>query len=213
MWIVKVALQRPYTFIVMAFALTLLGILTIIRTPVDIFPQINIPVVSVVWQYTNLPADEMGNRVVAQFERALTTTVNDIEHIESNSMTGVGVIKIFFQPTVNPDMAVAQVTAISQTFLKYLPNGTTPPLVLSYNASTVPVIQLGLSSQKLSEQEEFDLANTLIRTQLATVQGAGMPFPFGGKQRQIQVDLDQAAMQAKGVSERRQQRHRGAESD
>jgi CzcA family heavy metal efflux pump len=200
MWIVKVALQRPYTFIVMALALTLLGILTITRTPVDIFPQINIPVVSVVWQYTNLPADEMGNRITGQFERALTTTVNDIEHIESNSMTGVGVIKIFFQPTVNPDMAVAQVTAISQTFLKFLPTGTTPPLVLSYNASTVPVIQLALSSQKLSEQEEFDLANTLIRTQMATVQGAGIPFPYGGKQRQVQVDLDQAAMQAKGVS-------------
>jgi len=200
MWIVKVALQRPYTFIVMAFALTLLGVLTILRTPVDIFPQINIPVVSVVWQYTNLPPDEMGNRIVAQFERALTTTVNDIEHIESNSMTGVGVVKIYFQPSVSVDLAVAQVTAISQTFLKYLPPGETPPLVLSYNASTVPVIQLALSSQKLSEQEEFDLANTLIRTQLATVQGAGIPFPYGGKQRQIQVDLDQAALQAKGVS-------------
>jgi multidrug efflux pump subunit AcrB len=200
MWIVKVALERPYTFIVMAFALTLMGILTIVRTPIDIFPQINIPVVSVVWQYTNLPADEMGNRITGQFERALTTTVNDIEHIESNSMVGTGVIKIFFQPSVNVDLAVAQVTAISQTFLKFLPTGTTPPLVLSYNASTVPVIQLALSSSKISEQEEFDLANTLIRTQLATVQGAGIPFPYGGKQRQIQVDLDQAAMQAKNIS-------------
>src|SRR5579859_2937212 len=200
MWIVKVALERPYTFIVMAFALMLMGVLTIIRTPIDIFPQINIPVVSVVWQYTNLPADEMGNRITGQFERALTTTVNDIEHIESNSFTGTGVVKIFFQPSVNVDLAVAQVTAISQTFLKLLPTGTTTPLVLSYNASTVPVIQLALSSQKLSEQEEFDLANTLIRTQMATVQGAGIPFPYGGKQRQIQVDLDQAAMQAKSVS-------------
>src|ERR1700758_1230469 len=151
MWIVKVALQRPYTFIVMAFALTLLGVLTIVRTPVDIFPQINIPVVSVVWQYTNLPADEMGNRIVAQFERTLTTTVNDIEHLESNSMAGVSGVKVFLQPSVNVAMAGPRSTAISQPFLKNLPSGTTPPLVLSYNASSVPVLQLALSSQKLSE--------------------------------------------------------------
>ncbi len=200
MWIVKVALQRPYTFIVMAFALTLMGILTIIRTPIDIFPQINIPVVSVVFQYTNLPADEMGNRIVGQFERALTTTVNDIEHTESSSLTGNGVIKIFFQPTVNVDMAVAQVTAISQTFLRFLPPGTTPPLVLSYNASSVPVIQLALSSSQIPEQEIYDLSNVVIRPQISTVAGAAMPFPYGGKQRQVQIDLDQAALQAKGVS-------------
>ena len=200
MWIVKVALQRPYTFIVLALLLLIFGPLTILRTPTDIFPNIGIPVVSVVWGYTGLPADEMGNRVVGGFERALTTTVNDIEHIESQSLTGVGVIKIFFQPGVNIDVALSQVTAISQTMLKALPPGMTPPLVLSYNASTVPVIQLALSSNQLAEQELFDLANSFLRTQLATVQGAAIPFPFGGKQRQIQVDLDQRAMQAKGLS-------------
>jgi len=200
MWIVKVALERPYTFIVLAFSLLLFGVLTIIRTPIDIFPQINIPVVSVVWQYTNLPPDEMGNRIMANFERSVTTTVNDIEHIESQSITGVGVAKIFFQPTVNIDVALSQVTAISQTILKNLPPGTNPPLVISYNASSVPVIQLALSSDKLSEQELFDLGNTLIRTQLATVQGAAIPYPYGGKQRQVQVDLNQAALQAKGIA-------------
>ena len=200
MWIVKIALDRPYTFIVLAFSLLVFGVLTIIRTPVDIFPQINIPVVSVVWQYTNLPADEMANRVTANFERAVTTTVNDIEHIESQSLNGVGIVKIFFQPGTNIDVALSQTTAIAQTILKFLPPGMTPPLVLSYNASSVPVIQLPLSSSQLSEQEMFDLGNTLIRTQLATVQGAAIPFPYGGKQRQIQVDLDMAELQAKGVS-------------
>lgn len=199
MWIVKLALDRPYTFIVLALSLLLFGVLTIIRTPIDIFPQINIPVVSVVWQYTNLPPDEMGNRIMANFERSVTTTVNDIEHIESQSLVGVGVAKIFFQPTVNIDVALSQVTAISQTILKNLPPGTTPPLVISYNASSVPVIQLALSSTKLSEQEIFDLANTLLRTQLATVQGAAVPYPYGGKQRTVQVDLDQTALQANGL--------------
>jgi CzcA family heavy metal efflux pump len=200
MWIVKIALDRPYTFIVLAFSLLIFGVLTIMRTPVDIFPQINIPVVSVVWQYTNLPADEMANRVTANFERAVTTTVNDIEHIESQSLTGVGVVKIFFQQGTNIDVALSQTTAISQTILKFLPPGITPPLILSYNASSVPVIQLALSSSQLTEQEMFDLGNTVIRTQLATVQGASIPFPYGGKQRQIQVDLDMPALQAKGIA-------------
>jgi CzcA family heavy metal efflux pump len=200
MWIVRIALERPYTFIVLALLLLIFGPMTILRTPTDIFPNIGIPVVSVVWNYTGLPPQEMGDRITANFERGLTTTVNDIEHLESQSLQGVGVIKIFFQPSVNIDVALSQVTAIAQTLLKQLPPGTTPPLVLSYNASSVAVIQLALSSDKLSEQELFDLGNSFVRTQLATVQGAAIPFPYGGKQRQVQVDLDQAAMQAKGVS-------------
>jgi CzcA family heavy metal efflux pump len=200
MWIVKVALERPYTFIVMALVLLIFGPLTILRTPTDIFPNIGIPVVSVVWNYNGLPPQEMADRIDANFERAVTTTVNDVEHLESQSLQGVGVVKIFFQPSVNIDVALAQVTAIAQTLLKQMPAGATPPLVVSYNASSVPVIQLALSSGKLSEQELFDLGNSFIRTQLATVQGAAIPFPYGGKQRQVQVDLDQRAMQAKGVS-------------
>jgi multidrug efflux pump subunit AcrB len=200
MWIVRVALQRPYTFIVLALLLLIFGPLTILRTPVDIFPNIGIPVVSVVWNYNGLPPNEMGDRIVANFERALTTTVNDIEHIESQSLTGIGVIKIFFQPSVNVDLANSQVTAIAQTLLRQLPPGTTPPLVINYNASSVPILQLALSSNTISEQGLFDIANSYIRTQLATVQGAAIPFPYGGKQRQVQVDLDQPAMQALGLS-------------
>jgi CzcA family heavy metal efflux pump len=200
MWIVRIALQRPYTFIVLALLLFILGPLTVLRTPVDIFPNIGIPVVSVVWSYTGLPADEMSTRITAQFERAVSTTVNDIEHIESQSLTGVSVTKLFFQPSVNVDMALSQVTAISQTMLRSMPPGTLPPLILSYSASTVPVIQLALSSNKQSEQELNDFGNNFIRTQLASVQGSAMPYPFGGKVRQIQVDLDQHAMQARGVS-------------
>src|ERR1700744_5163316 len=199
MWIVRVALSRPYTFIVLALLLLIFGPLTLFRTPTDIFPNIGIPVVSVVWNYTGLPPEEMGQRIDANFERAVTTTVNDVEHMESQSLLGVGGVKIFFQPTVNIDVALSQVTAISQTLLKQMPPGITPPLVISYNASSVPVIQLGLSSDKLSEQEIFDLGNSFIRTQLATVQGAAIPFPYGGKQRQVQVDLDQRAMQSKGL--------------
>ena len=202
MWIVRIALQRPYTFVVLALLLLIFGPLAILRTPTDIFPNIGIPVVSVVWRYTGLPPADMGNRVVANFERAVTTTVNDIEHIESQSLLGVGVVKIFFQPGVNIDVALSQVTAISQTLLMMLPPGITPPLVLSYNASSVPVIQLALSSSKLSEQELYDYGNSFIRTQLATVQGASLPFPYGGKQRQVQVDLDQRKLQAKGLSPR-----------
>ncbi len=200
MWIVRIALSRPYTFIVLALLLLILGPLAILRTPTDIFPNIGIPVVSVVWSYTGLPPDEMGMRITSNFERAVSTTVNDIEHIESQSLTGVSVTKLFFQPGVNIDMAVAQVTAVAQTMLRNMPPGSTPPLVLSYNASTVPVIQLALSSAKISEQELNDFGNNFIRTQLATVQGSALPYPYGGKTRQIQVDLDQRAMQAKGVS-------------
>ncbi len=200
MWIVRIALSRPYTFVVLALLLLIMGPLTIMRTPVDIFPNIGIPVVSVVWNYTGLPADEMGNRITANFERAMSVTVNDIEHTESQSLSGVAVIKAYFQPNVNINIALSQVTAVAQTMLRQLPPGTTPPLILSYNASTVPVIQLALSSTKYSEQELFDFGNNFIRTQLATIQGMALPYPYGGKSRQIQVDLDQEAMKAHGVS-------------
>nr|MDQ2970919.1 efflux RND transporter permease subunit [Acidobacteriota bacterium] len=200
MWIVRLALSRPYTFVVMALLILLLGPLVILRTPTDIFPNINIPVVSTIWNYTGLSATEMANRIVSNYERALTTTVNDIEHIESQTLSGISVVKIFFRPGARIDAAVAQVTAISQTVVRSMPPGTTPPLVITYSASSVPVIQLALSGQGLSEQQLFDLGNNTIRAQLATVQGAAIPFPYGGKQRQIQVDLDLAALKAKGLS-------------
>ncbi|WP_115700434.1 efflux RND transporter permease subunit [Legionella sainthelensi] len=200
MWIVWIALSRPYTFIVMALMLLIIGPLAIMRTPTDIFPDINIPVVSVVWTYTGLPPDEMGDRITSVFERAVTTTVNDIEHIESESLIGVSVVKLYFQKGVNVDMALSQVTAIAQTVLRNLPPGTLPPLVLSYKASTVPVLQLVLSSSTIPEQKLNDLGNNFIRTQLATVQGASLPYPYGGKIRQIMVDLDTQAMQTYGIS-------------
>ena len=200
MWIVRLALRRPYTFVVVALAVLILGPLVILRTPTDIFPNINIPVVSVIWNYGGLSAPEMANRIVSGYERGLTTTVNDIEHIESQTLSGISVIKIFFRPGVRIDAAVAQVTAISQTSTRSMPPGTTPPLVITYSASSVPVLQLALSGRGLSEQQLFDFGNSFIRTQLATVQGAAIPFPYGGKQRQIQVDLDLPALQAKGLS-------------
>ncbi len=200
MWIVRLALRRPYTFAVLALLLMLIGPLAIVNTPTDIFPNINIPVVAIVWQYTGLSPEQMANRIVVLSERALTTTVNDIEHIESQSLNGIGVIKIFFQPKANIATAVAQVTAIVQTQLRQLPQGTTPPLVLQYNASSVPILQIGLSGQGLSEQELNDLGLNFIRTQLVTVPGAGVPYPFGGKQRQVQVDINLQALQSKGLS-------------
>jgi CzcA family heavy metal efflux pump len=200
MWIVALALRRPYTFVVMALLIIILTPITILRTPVDIFPEINIPVVSVVWNYVGLAPQEMADRIVANSERAITVTVNDIEHQESQSLNGIAVIKIFFRPNVNISMAVAQVTSISQTILRGLPPGTTPPLVISYTASTTPIVQLGLSSKTLPEQQLFDLGNNFLRTQLTTVQGAGTPYPFGGKPRQVQVDLDSAKLQAYGLA-------------
>src|SRR6202789_3967856 len=190
MWIVRLALRRPYTFAVLALLLMVLGPLTILNTPTDIFPNIDIPVVSVVWQYTGLSPNQMANRIVYQSERTMTTTVNDIEHIESQSMNGIGVIKIFFQPHVNIGNAVAQVTAVSQTQLRQLPQGTTPPLVIQYSASSVPILQIGLSGQGLSEQQLNDYGLNFIRTQFATIEGAESPYPYGGKQRQVQIDLD-----------------------
>ncbi|MGO8790403.1 MAG: efflux RND transporter permease subunit [Terriglobia bacterium] len=200
MWIVKLALRRPYTFVVVAFLLLIIGPLVILRTPTDIFPNINIPVVSDVWTYTGLSPEDMANRIISVHERALTTTVNDIEHIESQSLNGVAVVKIFFQPGANISTAIAQVTAIAQTQLRQLPPGTTPPLIISYSASTVPILQLALSSPTLSEQQLNDYGLNFVRTQLITVPGAGVPFPYGGKVRQIQVDLDTAALQATGLS-------------
>jgi multidrug efflux pump subunit AcrB len=199
-WIVRLALRRPYTFAVLAIVILILGPLTAATTPTDIFPSINIPVVAMVWQYTGLSPQQMADRIVVQSERSLTTTVNDIEHIESQSLNGIGVIKIFFQPKVNVASAVAQVTAIAQTQLRQLPPGTTPPLVLQYSASSVPIIQLGLSGEGLSEQQLNDLGLNTIRTQLVTVEGAGIPYPYGGKLRQVQVDLDLPALQSKGLS-------------
>jgi CzcA family heavy metal efflux pump len=195
MWIVQLALRRPYTFIVMALIIVLLTPIVILRTPVDIFPDINIPVISIIWNYTGMAPQEMADRIVSNSERGITTTVNDIEHIESTSLSGVAVIKVFFRPGTNIQTALSQVTAISQTAVRQLPPGTTPPLVISYTASTIPIIQLGLSSKTLPEQQLFDLGNNFLRTQLATVQGAAMPFPYGGKQRQIMVDIDTARLQ------------------
>src|SRR5579862_1447840 len=200
MWIVRLALRRPYTFAVLALVLLILGPLVALTTPTDIFPNINIPVVAMVWQYTGLSPEQMANRITVLSERSLTTTVNNIEHIESQSLNGIAVVKIFFQPKVNIASAVAQVTAIAQTQLRQLPLGTTPPLILQYSASSVPIIQLGLSGQGLSEQQLNDYGLNNIRTQLVTVDGAGIPYPYGGKERQVQVDLDLPALQAKGLS-------------
>src|SRR3954471_4394943 len=200
MWIVRIALRRPYTFVVLALLILMVGPLTIARTPTDIFPNINIPVVTIVWNYGGLSADEMSNRIVSIYERNLTTTVNDIEHVESQSLRGIAVVKVFFQPGANIDLAVAQVTASAQSQLRQLPPGTQPPFILTYNASTVPVLQLALSGKKLSEQQLFDIAVNFLRTQLAGVQGAQIPYPYGGKQPQIQVDLRPEALQAQHLS-------------
>jgi multidrug efflux pump subunit AcrB len=179
MWIVRLALRRPYTFAVLTILLMILGPLAISNMPVDIFPNINIPVVSMIWEYTGLSPQQMADRIVTRSERSLTTTVNNIEHIESQSLNGIGVIKIFFQPNVNIAAAVAQVTAIGQTQLKQLPPGTTSPLILQYSASSVPILQLGLSGQGLSEQQLNDFGLNFIRTPLVTVPGAGIPYPYG----------------------------------
>jgi len=200
MWIVRLALRRPYTFAVFAILLLLIGAFSILSMPTDIFPNIDIPVVSVVWQFTGLSAEEMANRITSNSERGMTTTVNDIEHIESQSLNGIAVIKVFFQPHVNIGSAVAQVNSINSVQLRSLPPGTTPPFIIQYNASSVPVLQLGLSGQGLSEQQLNDYGQNIIRTRLATVQGAAIPYPYGGKQRQVQVDLDIHALQAKGLS-------------
>jgi CzcA family heavy metal efflux pump len=200
MWIVRLALRRPYTFVVASILILILGAVAIVRTPTDIFPNIDIPVVSVLWQYSGLSPEEMSDRIIYTFERSLTTTVNDIEHIDSQSLTGRAIVKIFFQPGVQVASAVAQVTAISQSAVHSMPPGTQPPTIIQYNASTVPVLQLGISGQGLSEQELGDLSLNFIRVGLITVPGVAIPYPYGGKQRQIQADLDTQALQAKGLS-------------
>ncbi len=200
MWIVRLALRRPYTFVVMSVLILILGVLAIVRTPVDIFPNINIPVIVVAWTYTGMPPEEMADRVIFNYERSLTTTVNDIEHIESQSLNGVGIVKIFFHPHANLASAIAQVTAISQSTVRNLPPGITPPFIITYNASSVPILQLGLSGPGLTEQQLADMGINFIRTELITVSGVAIPYPYGGKQRTVMVDLNTAAMQAKGLS-------------
>src|SRR6202165_1512076 len=201
MWIVRLALSRPYTFVVAALLLLLMTPFVLTKTPTDIFPAINIPVISVIWQFTGLPADQVAQRMVFTEERALTTTVDNIEHIESTSYDSIGVIKVFFQPTVNPSTAVAQLTAVSQPILKQLPPGTTPRLILQYSASTVSILQFGISSTKLSEQQVFDTALNQIRVGLISVPGVSIPYPYGGKQRVGSVDLDLNALEANNVVE------------
>ncbi|MBO9663367.1 efflux RND transporter permease subunit [Dokdonella sp.] len=198
--IVRIALSRPYTFVVMALLILIIGPLAALRTPTDIFPNINIPVIGVAWQYTGLPPDQMAGRITTPFERVLTTAVNDIEHIEANSYTGFGIVKIFFHPGVNIATANAQVTAAAQTMLRQMPAGTTPPFILNYSASTVPILQLALSGKGLTEQNLADLAMNQLRTRLVTVQGSAVPYPFGGKSRQIQIDLNTDALQARGLT-------------
>jgi multidrug efflux pump subunit AcrB len=198
--IVRLALERPYTFVVLALLILIVGPLAALRTPTDIFPDIKIPVIAVVWTYTGLPPEQMAGRIASPFERVLTTTVNDVEHIEAKSIAGYGIIKIFFQPGVNIATANAQVTAVSQTLLKQLPPGITPPLILNYNASTVPILQLALSGKGLSEQNLGDLGQNILRPQLVSVPGAAIPYPYGGKTRQVQIDVDSAALQARGLS-------------
>jgi len=198
--IVRLALRRPYTFVVLAILIVILGPLAAMRTPTDIFPDIKIPVIAVVWTYRGLPPDDMSGRVIYYYERQLSSSVNDIEHIESQSLPGIGIVKIFFQPGVDIRTATAQVTSISQTVLKQMPPGITPPQILNYNASTVPILQLALSSPTMSEQQLFDTGQNFIRPSLAAVAGASIPSPYGGKERQIQVDLNPQALQAKGLS-------------
>ena len=200
MWIVRLALRRPYTFTVVALLILILGTLAALRMAKDIFPPIDIPIVSIVWSYSGLTPDEMEKRMTLLSERGLSITVNDIEHIESQSLLGIGVIKIFFYAGTNIDAAVAQVTAISQAAVRQMPPGTTPPLIIRYSAANVPILQLGISSSKYSEQALFDYTANFARVQLATVQGASMPYPYGGKVRQIQIDLDPQALQANGLT-------------
>src|SRR5581483_5545309 len=200
MWLVRVALSRPYTFVVMSLLIILMGAVTLARIPVDIFPDIDIPVITVVWNYGGLSPDEMEKRIVTNFERFVTTTVSDIEHIESQSLTGIAVIKIFLQPGTSVDGAIAQVTAVSQAAVKQMPPGATPPFIIRYSASNVPVIQAALESDTLSEKSLFDLGVNFLRGDLATIKGVQIPWPYGGKQRQIMIDIDPQRLYAWGLS-------------
>ena len=198
--IIRIALNKPYTFVVMAMLIVIFGVTAALRTPTDIFPSIGIPVVAVVWTYNGLPPDDMSGRIIYYYERTLSAQVNDIEHIESQSLAGYGVVKVYFQPNVNINAALAQITAASQTVLKLLPPGVTPPYVLSFSASSVPILQLALSSESLSQAQIFDAGQNFIRPQLATVAGTAVPSPYGGKVLQVQVDLNQDKLQAYGLS-------------
>src|SRR6266850_7813389 len=200
MWIVRLALRRPYTFVVVSLLIAVLGLLSMVSMPVDIFPAIDIPVVTVIWTYGGLSPTDMQDRITTVVERAMTTTVSSIEHLESTSVRNNSVIKLFFQPGADVNAAVAQVTAICQTLLRPLPPGITPPLILQYNAADVPVLMLSLGSDELSEQEISDLGNSFIRTQLVTVPGAAVPPPYGGKNRVVNVDVDSDALYARGLS-------------
>ncbi|HEY2380444.1 MAG TPA: efflux RND transporter permease subunit [Terriglobia bacterium] len=199
MWIVRIALSRPYTFVVMALLLLIIGPLVISRTPKDIFPNIDIPVITAIWQYNGLNPEEMTNRIVSNYERTLTTVVNDIEHIESQTLNGISIVKVFFHPGAQVDLAMAQITSASQSAVRSAPPGAAPPFIIVYNASTVPILQLSMSGKNMSEQQLSDIGQNFLRTQLATIQGASLPNPYGGRQRQIQVDLDLQAMQEKGL--------------
>jgi multidrug efflux pump subunit AcrB len=200
MWIVKLALRRPYTFIMLAVLIVFLGVYSILKMPTDIFPNIKIPIAAVIWRYTGLLPEEIADRIVLFSERTAQTVVNDVEHTESQSVNGEAVVKYFFQPNADKDLSMAQIIAVSQTQLQTAPPGTTPPFVLSYNASSVPILQLALSSETIPEQEIFDLGNNILRTQLATVAGASIPYPYGGKQREVQVDLDPRLLRARGLA-------------
>src|SRR5947209_11523225 len=200
MWIVRLALQRPYTFFVMALLIIALGCLAAVRMPTDIFPEIDIPVASVIWSYTGISSEEMAEVVTTRCERAFTTTVNDIEHLESQSLPGLSVIRVYFQPNAKIEAAVAQLAAASQSVLHSLPTGMTPPSIIRFNASSVPILQLSLSSDTMSEQSVYDFGYNFIRTQLSTVQGASFPLPYGGKPRQIMVDLNPQALFAQNLS-------------
>jgi len=200
MWIVQLALRRPYTFVIMAMAIVILGVLATVRMPTDIFPEIDIPVVSVIWTYAGVSPEEMAEAITVRSERGITISVNDIEHLESSSLPGLAIIKVFFHPRAKVESAVAQLAAATQASLRTLPAGTQPPNILRYNASSVPILQLGISSDSLSEQQLYDLGYNFIRTQLADVEGATFPLPYGGRPRQVTVDLDPRALFAQGIS-------------
>src|SRR5213082_547273 len=200
MWIVSLALRRPYTFVVMALLILILTPIVVLRTSIDIFPEINIPIISIVWQYSGMQPQEMADRFLSNTERGLTTLVNDIQHIESVALQGRAIEKIYFQPTANLQMAIAQVTATSQQMVRQLPPGTQPPLVIVYSASSVPIVQVGISSKSIPEQELNDLTLNFVRSPLTTVKGAAIPYPYGGKARVIAVDLDTQALQAHGLT-------------
>src|SRR6202789_2023602 len=200
MWIGKLALRRAYTFIMLPVLIVFLGVYSILKMPTDIFPNIKIPIAAVIWRYTGLLPEEIADRIVLFSERTAQTVVADVEHTESQSVNGTAVVKYFFQPDADNDLSMSQITAVSQVQLAFSPPGTTPPFVLNYSASSVPILQLALSSEILPESQIYDLGNTILRTQLATVAGASIPFPFGGKQRQVQVDLDPQALRARGLS-------------